>query len=225
MNRTQGYQILQLDNHDIIRLSRGRSDDMIRVLWATYLTLPGVPLIYYGDEIGMRYQPLKSKDGGYQRTGSRTPMQWDNTKNNGFSTTEGELYLPVEGVDSPYTVAAQAADERSIYHTVKKLVRLKRTLGCLRATADFKVLHTGRHCDGNPFIYRRSCGTDELIAVILPRKQKMQISMKKYLKGGQYACLLQNASFDGQTLSCSGTSYAVFWRNHAGTDATARGDQ
>ncbi len=225
VNRTQGYQILQLDNHDIIRLSRGRSDDMIRVLWAVYLTLPGVPLIYYGDEIGMRYQPLKSKDGGYQRTGSRTPMQWDNTKNNGFSTTDGELYLPVEGGDSPYTVAAQAADERSIYHTVKKLVRLKRTLGCLRATADFKVLHTGKHLDGNPFIYRRSCGTDELVAVILPRKQKMQILMKKYLKGARYNCLLQNASFDGKTLSCSGTSYAVFWRNQTGTDAAARGDQ
>ena len=191
---------------------------MIRVLWAIYLTLPGVPLIYYGDEIGMRYQPLKSKDGGYQRTGSRTPMQWDNTKNNGFSAADGELYLPVEGINSPYTAAAQMAQEHSIYHTVRELVALKRSLGCLRASADFKVLCTGRRFDGNPFIYRRSCDADELVAVILPRRQKMQISMKKYLKGGQYACLLQNAAFDGQTLACSGTSYAVFWRKKQHSD-------
>lgn len=213
VNRTEGYQILQLDNHDMIRLSRGRSDDMIRVLWAIYLTLPGVPLIYYGDEIGMRYQPLKSKDGGYHRTGSRTPMQWDNTINNGFSTTDGALYLPVEGPDSPYTVAAQQADPSSIYHTVRALVHLKRTLACLRATAGFKVLHTGRRGDGNPFIYRRSSATDELVAVILPRGRQMEIDMKKYLKGGTYESILQNAAYDGRILSCRGTSYAVFYRS------------
>lgn len=213
VNRTEGYQILQLDNHDIIRLSRGRSDDMIRVLWAIYLTLPGVPLIYYGDEIGMRYQPLKSKDGGYHRTGSRTPMQWDNTTNNGFSTTDGALYLPVEGPDSPYTVAAQQADPSSIYHTVRALVHLKRTLACLRATAGFKVLHTGRRGDGNPFIYRRSSATDELVAVILPRGRQVEIDMKKYLKGGTYESILQNAAYDGRILSCRGTSYAVFYRS------------
>lgn len=35
--------------------------------------LPGAPFIYYGDELGMRYRPLPSKEGGYTRTGSRTP--------------------------------------------------------------------------------------------------------------------------------------------------------
>lgn len=213
INRTGGYQILHQDNHDTIRLSRGRSNAMIKVLWAAYLTLPGVPLIYYGDEIGMRYQPLKSKDGGYQRTGSRTPMQWDNTRNLGFSTTEGELYLPVEGPDSPYTVAAQKADPGSIYHLVERLVHLKRRLHCLRATADFKVLSTGRGCSGNPFIYRRTSAQDELVAVILPRPQRMIIPMKKYLRGGEYGSIVQNAAFDGATLTCEGTSFAVFYRS------------
>ena len=74
---------------------------MIKVLWASYLTLPNVPLIYYGDEIGMRYIPLKSRDGGYHRTGSRTPMQWNNGKNLGFSNTDGELYLPVDSEKHP----------------------------------------------------------------------------------------------------------------------------
>ncbi len=38
--------------------------------------MPGVPFLYYGDEIGMRYRALPGKEGGYVRTGSRTPMQW-----------------------------------------------------------------------------------------------------------------------------------------------------
>lgn len=59
--------------------------------------LPGAPFIYYGDELGMRYRPLPSKEGGYTRTGSRTPMQWDDGANLGFSQAAAEaLYLPVD---------------------------------------------------------------------------------------------------------------------------------
>lgn len=44
--------------------------------------MPGAPFIYYGDEIGMRYvEGLVSKEGGYGRTGARSPMQWDSSKN------------------------------------------------------------------------------------------------------------------------------------------------
>ncbi len=49
-------------------------------------TMPGAPFLYYGDEIGMRYRWLPTKEGGYHRTGSRTPMQWDNGRNMGFSS-------------------------------------------------------------------------------------------------------------------------------------------
>lgn len=211
VRRTDGYYVLSLGNHDTIRMSRGRSDDMIKLLWASYLTLPGVPLIYYGDEIGMRYQPLKSKDGGYQRTGARTPMQWNNEKNLGFSNTDGELYLPVEPLDSPYTVAAQEGNPDSILHTVKKLVQLKRNYSCFRATASFKPLHIGAKADGNPFIYKRDSDVDEAVIVLLPRKIEMKIPMQKYLKS-EYERILQNAELRGNTLVCSGSSYAVFYR-------------
>ena len=58
--------------------------------------MPGVPFIYYGDEIGMRYLDVPTHEGGYHRTGSRTPMQWDAAQPNfGFSTADPEsLYLP-----------------------------------------------------------------------------------------------------------------------------------
>lgn len=215
MNRqvknSSGYYIHFIDNHDTIRMSRGRSDEMIKVLWAAYLTLPGIPLIYYGDEIGMRYQPLKSKDGGYHRTGARTPMQWDNSKNLGFSNTDGELYLPVESTSSPYTVEAQERDEASILNTVRKLMKLKKAYTCFNAKASFKPLNTGHKKDGNPFVYKRESETDEAVVVILPRKRNMKINMKKYLRNG-YDFILQNAELKEGVLECFGTSYAIFYR-------------
>jgi maltose alpha-D-glucosyltransferase/alpha-amylase len=60
----------------------------LRVIFAMLLTLPGVPFLYYGDEIGMRYlENLTAKEGSFQnRTGSRTAMQWTSGRNLGFST-------------------------------------------------------------------------------------------------------------------------------------------
>ncbi|MDR2091007.1 MAG: glycosylase [Clostridiales bacterium] len=96
--KKRGYQAITLGNHDRHRMSLGRSFDQMKTAFAFHLTMPHVPFIYYGDEIGMSYnRDIKSKDGGYHRTGSRTPMQWTNGKNRGFSTAdEKDLYLPVE---------------------------------------------------------------------------------------------------------------------------------
>lgn len=210
-NKSNGYHIIHLGNHDTIRLSRGRSDDMIKVLWAAYLTLPGVPLIYYGDEIGMRYQPLKSKDGGYQRTGSRTPMQWDNSKNLGFSRTDGELYLPVEEQDSSYTVGAQQDDENSILNHTKRIIHLKRNLKCLNASSSLKVLYSGKKHNGCPLIYKRESDEDEAVIVLQPKKESVIVDMHKYL-GNDFDSVMLNAELSGEHLVCRGVTYAMFYR-------------
>lgn len=212
IRNSDGQFIISLDNHDTIRLSRGRSDEMIKVLWASYLTLPNIPLIYYGDEIGMRYQPLKSKDGGYHRTGSRTPMQWDNSKNLGFSKTDGELYLPTEKQDTRYTVEAQKKDKNSIYNTVKQLIIIRNSLDCMNAKSKFKILSIGRNCNGNPFIYKRESEKDEAIIVLVPRKASLDVNMKRYIKG-EWNSIMQNAELKNNILHCSGTSFAVFYKN------------
>jgi glycosidase len=97
--RGQGFLVIPSGNHDTTpRLGNGRTPRSSELAFLLLLTLPGVPFIYYGDEIGM-HSPvgLKSKEGGYGRTGARTPMQWDSTPNAGFSSASKEqLYLPVE---------------------------------------------------------------------------------------------------------------------------------
>ena len=89
-----------------------------------HFTLPGVPYVYYGDEIGMKHIDLPSKHGGYQRTGERTPMKWDNSKNKGFSNYEGELYLPLDGDES--NVEDQQKDPNSILNFIKKMILIRK---------------------------------------------------------------------------------------------------
>lgn len=71
-----GLYCLITCNHDTVRPSAGLTTEELRLAYAMIFTMPGAPFLYYGDEIGMRYQKLPTKEGGYFRTGSRTPMQW-----------------------------------------------------------------------------------------------------------------------------------------------------
>ena len=101
-------------NHDTLRTAQRLTERERKLAYATLLMLPGAPFIYYGDELGMRYRPLPSKEGGYTRTGSRTPMQWDDGANLGFSQAAAEaLYLPVDPAEDAPTV------ERAMRNTVR----------------------------------------------------------------------------------------------------------
>ncbi|MDU3272662.1 MAG: maltose alpha-D-glucosyltransferase, partial [Cutibacterium sp.] len=69
----------------------GNDQDQIRLLHAMLLALPGSPVLYYGDEIGMGDDPWLP-----DRDGVRTPMQWDNSPSAGFSDAPPEkFHLPV----------------------------------------------------------------------------------------------------------------------------------
>ena len=69
---TPGYICIPSGNHDMIRMRDTLTTDEMKLAFTFLLTMPGCPFIYYGDEIGMRYMHgLKSKEGGYERTGSR----------------------------------------------------------------------------------------------------------------------------------------------------------
>ena len=67
--------------------------------------MPGNPFIYYGDEIAMSFRSMASKEGGFTRTGSRTPMQWTSGDNMGFSSAPADkLYLPVDPAENAANV-------------------------------------------------------------------------------------------------------------------------
>ena len=116
--------------------------------------MPGVPFLYYGDEIGMNYLNVPTKEGGYRRTGSRTPMQWDNTKNLGFSTAEKDaLYLPIDESENAPTVSKNTADPHSLLNYVKEIIALRRSHEDLGSKANFELIYAEEN--SKLMIYKR----------------------------------------------------------------------
>ncbi len=103
----------------------------IELLNSLLFTLPGTPVLYYGDEIGMGDNVTL-----FDRNGVRTPMQWTSAANGGFSTLdESRLYAPPIS-DPVYgyhqvNVAAQQADPASLLHTIRHMIRTRKTLPVL----------------------------------------------------------------------------------------------
>ncbi len=165
----KGHIALPTGNHDINpRLSKGRTTDDLELVFMFLLTMPGVPFIWYGDEIGMRsFDDLDSKEGGYNRTGSRTPMQWSNAENAGFSSAEPKkLYLPIDPSPDRPTVLQQENDPHSLLHRVRKFVTIRKTHPALQASATFEILFAqpGKY----PLVYQRSNGEGAFIIAVNP---------------------------------------------------------
>jgi maltose alpha-D-glucosyltransferase/alpha-amylase len=97
----------------------------IELLNGLLMSMPGTPIVYYGDEIGMG-------DNIYlgDRNGVRTPMQWNGDANAGFSTTDPErLYSPVIS-NAVYgyqavNVESQTRSGHSILRWMKSLIKLR----------------------------------------------------------------------------------------------------
>ena len=124
-------------NHDTARIANFLDTDELKLAYLFLLTMPGVPYIYYGDEIGMHADlSLPSFEGGFQRTGSRTPMRWNCGKNAGFSEAD-HTFLPTNKNDS--TVQREIADDDSLWHTVQSLIQIRKDDEDLRGD-DFSLL-------------------------------------------------------------------------------------
>lgn len=80
----KGYYSVPTGSHDQVRIAEGKDDDLIKCAFAFLLTWSHVPFIYYGDELGMTHNFNVNKDGGYIRSGARTPMLWKESKIMGF---------------------------------------------------------------------------------------------------------------------------------------------
>jgi len=102
------------------------SHDQMELFHAMLLSLPGTPIVYYGDEIAMG-------DNIYlgDRDGVRTPMQWSHDRNAGFSRADfAQLYLPVL-LDPVYgyqatNVEAEMRDQHSFLHWFRRLLAVRK---------------------------------------------------------------------------------------------------
>lgn len=198
--RGKGYIGMITGNHDMQRLGYLREADELKVCMAFLFTMPGVPFVYYGDEIGMDYiVGLPSKEGGYIRTGSRTPMQWNHEKNHGFSESDTP-YLPTDSRADAPTVEDQEKDENSLLSFVKKLITLHRETPALHAEADFNVL-----MPGYPFVYERMAEGKKLLIAINPSQYRHYYDAPKLGK----ILFSQNVEQAGDQLIMNGVSFII----------------
>lgn len=176
--KDKGYISFITDNHDMIRISKFFNEEEIKLAYGFIFTMPGVPFLYYGDEIGMRYLEIPTKEGGYHRTGSRTPMQWDHTENLGFSKGKKEdLYLPIDDLCTTKTVEDEMKNPNSLLHYVKHLIAIRHANSDLQSINNFEVYFAKENT--KLFAYRRG---DFLIVLhpsmqieVLPLDQEYEI--------------------------------------------------
>jgi alpha-glucosidase len=148
-NPVLGQPYFFFSNHDQSRTwdryGDGVHNDQIAKLMATILlTTHATPQLYYGEEIGMRtttptrIEDVKDpvgrtgwpKDKG--RDGERTPMQWDSSRDAGFSTA-AKTWLPIPPSADRYNVAVEERDPDSILNFYKRVIALRGQLPALQS--------------------------------------------------------------------------------------------
>ena len=197
-----GYISLLTCNHDTLRPRFNLDETELKLAYAFLFTMPGVPFLYYGDEIGMKYLNIPTKEGGYFRTGSRTPMQWNSGANLGFSTGKAEdLYLPVDSSDDAPTVAAQENEPGSLLNTVRAILALRHQEEDLQADAELQILCSE---PGRPFVYRRG----SLVCAVNPNGTEAETVLPVPVSG-VVLYTIGNVCLDGGKLKVGAQSFAV----------------
>lgn len=224
--RGLGYVSLPTANHDIQRLRCGDRDwQGIRPAWVFLLTQAGTPTIYFGDEIGMRFvEGTPAKEGSTlvgmiapnagtadgERSGTRTPMQWDSTKNNGFSAAEADaLYLPMDDDPERPTVESQEADPESTLHFVRKLLALRKEHPALGADGEFEILNVD---DATyPLTYTRKLDGDAYLIAVNPSGAEQTLELtgdfgpfESVFAGGA------SISDDGKSVTAPAFGFGIF---------------
>ncbi|MFP4343806.1 MAG: alpha-amylase family glycosyl hydrolase [Anaerolineales bacterium] len=170
-----------LTNHDQERvMERLRGDvDRMKLAAATYLTLPGVPFVYYGEEIGMvGHKPDELL---------RTPMQWTAEAEAGFTT--GRPWQAVNRDYAEVNVASQDEDPDSLLSHYRRLIHLRHAHPALHTGAFMPV----ESSDGLVYPFLRLEDGDRVLVVLnfsgRPRAEVVLQVEESSLAEGRYRAL------------------------------------
>ncbi|MEZ5082093.1 MAG: alpha-amylase family glycosyl hydrolase [Bacteroidales bacterium] len=143
-----------LTNHDMNRAmnSIGQDQDKNKLAAAIYLTLPGIPFIYYGEEIGML--------GEKPDENIRRPMQWTDGYQAGFTT--GNPWNSINGNYTSFNVETERTDSNSIFNRYRKMIRVRNLKPALREGDYIEAMAD----NGQVFSFVRATNTDTAIVVI-----------------------------------------------------------
>jgi alpha-amylase len=186
-----------LTNHDQNRVMSQLGDDInkAKAAAAILLTSPGVPFIYYGEEIGM--------DGAKPDEQIRSPMQWTAKKNAGFST--GSPWEPVNADYKDKNVASEEQDPNSLLSLYRQLIQIRNQHPSLRI-GDLVKVDTG---SSSVYATLRTLGNEAMLIVINLSNQAVSnynIAFSNSVLKGNYRpqAILGSGSFLQLTVDSSG---------------------
>jgi alpha-glucosidase len=179
-NAAVGQPFYFFSNHDQARqwdrYGDGIHNDQIaKLMAALLLTTRATPLLYYGEEIGMRTTPPMRKEDvqdpigkiGWPeekgRDGERTPMQWDTSGNAGFSTA-AHTWLPVPPSSTEYNVAVESHDPYSILSFYKRALALRRSEPALKSGSYVPIDRNNRFVLS--FLRKSAEGEDSVLIIL-----------------------------------------------------------
>lgn len=210
--RGKGYLCFVTGNHDIPRYPADRTQRQKELRYAFTYAMPGVPFLYYGDEIGMTNNPeedLGEVEGAMFRGGARTPMQWDHTANDGFSTASAEdLYMPVDTSEGAVTVADEEKDTASLLNFVRNAIRRRDENPALGNTGDFRVLYAeeGKY----PFIFEREGGGQRLAVAVNPAARAETAKLPVAVSASPLFTVGDTPAVEGDWIRMPPESFAIY---------------
>ena len=150
----------------------------IELMNGILMSLPGTPIVYYGDEIGMG-DNINLGD----RNGVRTPMQWSGGWNGGFSGADPEsLYAPlilnpVYGYQA-VNVLSQRRSEHSLLSWMRRIIAVRRSTGVF-GKGSIEFLYPANH---RVLAYVRQVGKETVLAVnnLSSAAQAVELDLRKY---------------------------------------------
>lgn len=171
----KGYISLPTSNHDFNRpASATRATvEQEKVYMTFFMTMPGIPFIYYGDEIGLKHiYGLPSVEGSWKRSGTRIPMLWDASQNAGFSTAPPEkLYIPQDPDPKRVTVEMSEDNPNSLLNYTRCLLELRNKYPALGNNAAWRLIN-GLETP-YPMVYERTDGVQKCVVVINPTSKAL----------------------------------------------------
>jgi alpha-glucosidase len=176
-----------LSNHDKPRVVTRVGREQARIAQMLLLTLRGTPTCYYGDELGMAdgevpvemmHDPRGKENPHLSRDYARTPMQWDDEPNAGFSTPDVSPWLPVASSYTLDNVAREQADPQSFLTFVHALLELRRALPALQSGSYRSIEQDNADC----FVYRRKLENQCYLVVLnlTDQEQNLHLPTQSY---------------------------------------------
>ena len=162
--------VYAMGNHDQPRLASRIGERQARASAVMQFCLPGMPVVYYGDEIGMENTVITSDEvkdpfelqvpgKGLGRDPERTPMQWSASENAGFS--KGTPWLPINIDFIRKNVESERLDPHSFFNLYQQIIQMRKSSESLRHGAYESI-----QVSDDIFCFKRSLLHEKMVSVI-----------------------------------------------------------